>query len=292
MRAFHMNLLTYNANTQFPQGQLATAKQQNLRNQMTVIGAPAFDIAGFTEVGVANAANPVNVRNALDDFGTALGIPQAVNGARRHMAVIRCGRTALVDSNEVVALVINGNAVINYYDLIYFDRVGPANVLTSRTAPDATANRYTSVLNIPNGAVPDYRYIVRVNFTLNGHMYDIGFVHNRAPGNDHVAVVMPWIRTMLEQGTLGLCGGDFNTTPPAGVVNGNGILLPVNVHRQNAYYSPGLTTVANPYDYWIGGNAVLNAPPGGGVASAGRTAHPPAPGVTGSDHCGVWINIA
>ncbi len=49
------------------------------------------------------------------------------------------------------------------------------------------------------------------------------------------------------------------------------------VGHQNAYYSPGLTTVASAYDYWIGGNALRNGPP---------------PVVTGSDHRGAWINLA
>ena len=98
MRAFHMNLLTYDANTQFPAGGAAQGKHQALRQEMAnyranVIGGNAVHLAGFTEVLVADAANPANVRQALNDFGAALGIAPGAHG--RQLAVIRCGRTVL-----------------------------------------------------------------------------------------------------------------------------------------------------------------------------------------------------
>ena len=122
MRTFEMNLLNYNANTQFPSGGAATAKQVALRNEMaaykTAIGGANVNLAGFLEVGVANNATQANVTNALNDFGNALGIPAGVGG--RNIAVIRCGRTALQNSNEVVAIVLDGNAVVTTYGLLWF----------------------------------------------------------------------------------------------------------------------------------------------------------------------------
>ena len=149
MRAFHMNLLTYNANTQFPAGGAAQGKHQALRQEMAnyranVIGGNAVHLAGFTEVLVADAANPANVRQALNDFGAALGIAPGAHG--RQLAVIRCGRTALQNSNEVVAIVLDGNAVIQRYGLLWFNN---PNAMQWQDRQIASQGVYTANLGIP-----------------------------------------------------------------------------------------------------------------------------------------------
>jgi hypothetical protein len=299
MRVFHMNLNEYNANTQCVPGLggvlAPTAKHTALRLQMsnylgTLGGGATCDVAAFTEVLVADGHTAANVIAALNDFGAALNIPV---GAGRKLAVIRCGRTALQNSNEVVALVVNGNAVIHNYGLRYFTAF--PIVWQDQAIAAAGAGNFTTYLNLPNNNPPvDYRYIVYVDYTLGGSRRQIGFIHNRAPGNDQTMVVMQGIRNLAEQNGLTLIGGDFNATAsPEPWVNASGQRVGNN-HTQY-YYSAGLTTVANRYDYWISG-VQLMAPGGLVTAAAERTAHPPSAvaggGYTGSDHCGTGLNIA
>lgn len=293
MRAFHMNLLTYNANTQFPAGGVATQKQQNLSQEMmnyrnNVIGGAGVNLAGFTEVLVANNALQANVQNALNDLGTGLGIPPGANG--RHIAVIRCGRTALQNSNEVVAIVVDGTANINTFGLLYFTQPNPIQWINNPIP--AAANRYTSHLQIPAGAIPDYRYIVYVDFTWNGQRYTVGFIHNRAPGYEQALLVMQGIRNLLETGqpvNLTMSGGDFNVQSSAIGPGGQGVQYPPTGHHRFWYYSPGNTTVVNAYDYWISHVQLMS--PGGGTAISNSTPTAPAPAITGSDHRGVGIEI-
>lgn len=291
MRAFHMNLLTYNANTQFPAGGAAQGKHQALRQEMAnyranVIGGNAVHLAGFTEVLVADAANPANVRQALNDFGAALGIAPGAHG--RQLAVIRCGRTVLQNSNEVVAIVLDGNAVIQRYGLLWFNN---PNAMQWQDRQIASQGVYTANLGIPAQAVPDYRYIVYVSFTLNGAAYTVGFLHNRAPGNEQAVLVMNGLRALLEAQApvaLTLCGGDFNANSPVAGPGGVGQLYPPNGHHPSWYYSPGATTAAgNRYDYWISYPQLFQAP--GATAAANATPTLPNPNLTGSDHRGVGI---
>lgn len=287
MKTFQMNLLNYNANTQFPNGGVATQKQINLRTEMNNHGVGDVNVAAFTEVGVANNYTQANVQNALNDFGNSLNIAQGANG--RQIAVIRCGRTALQDSNEVVALVVDGNANIHNYGLYYFTQVAPLEWQNRVTG--VGLNQFTTDLNLPPNALVDYRYIVYIDFTLNGVRQKLGFIHNRAPGHDQTVVVMQGIRSLLEQqNTLLMCGGDFNVSSPAIGLNGTGEQYPNNGHHRLWYYSPGDTTVANPLDYWISQNQLM-APPGVVVAHAGKTPSIPSLANTGSDHRGVWIDI-
>ncbi|SHO57905.1 hypothetical protein [Vibrio quintilis] len=288
MKVFQMNLLNYNANTQFPNGGVATQKQIDLRNEMNNHGVGNVNVAAFTEVGVADNFIQANVQNALNDFGNSLGIHQGANG--RQLAVIRCGRTALQDSNEVVALVVDGNANIHNFGLYYFTQVEP--LIWQDEETNVGLNQFTANLNLPDGAIPDYRYIVYIDFTLNGVRRKLGFIHNRAPGHDQTVVVMQGIRSLLEQqNTLLMCGGDFNVASPAIGLNGVGVQYPNHGHHQKWYYSPGYTTVSNPLDYWISQNQLMAPPLGVATAQANRTPNVPNPVTTGSDHRGVWIDI-
>lgn len=294
MRAFTMNVRTYSANAQHPFGGAATAKQNALVAEMgaytagLAIGAQV-NLAGFTEVLVPDNAQQNNVTTALDDFANALNIPV---GGGRHFAVIRCGRTVLQDSNEVVAIVLDGNAFVVTYGLLWFDN--PVGLAWQNGAIAAAGGGYTSHLAIPGLAVPDYRYIVYVQFVLAGAPYTVGFIHNRAPNQEQKLVVMQGIRHLLGQENppvnLTMCGGDFNAPsyyiaagPGPGQQFGHG-------HNARWYYSPGPTTVANSYDYWI---SLLQLPGPGGAptASSDRTPNAPNVPITGSDHRGVGIDI-
>ncbi|NEP01493.1 MAG: hypothetical protein F6K58_23115 [Symploca sp. SIO2E9] len=299
MRAFHMNLLKYNANTQFTAGGNPTQKQLALHREMlnyhnNVLPQGAnVNLAGFTEVLVADGAAQQNVQQALNNLGNALGIPAGNNNLGRHIAVIRCGRSVIQDSNEVVAIVVDGNAVINHFGLLYFTSVGPINWVNQQINP--ANNRYTSHLQIPHGAIPDYRYIVYVNFTLNNNQYSVGFIHNRAPGTGQATTVMLAIRNLLEAQNplITICGGDFNT--PALAINNAGVGVqyppPPNAHHPLWYYSPGNTTVANAFDYWISFNQFFNPNQLQQTAVCNCTPNNPNQNLTGSDHRGVGIDI-
>ena len=303
MRAFHMNVLTYNANTNYVVGQGRTPKQEALRGEMyryrQNIGP--VDVAGFTEVLVANGADPANILRALNDFGAALGIPAAGGGGRK-IAVIRCGRTALLQSSEVVAIVVSAAAQVNRYGLLWFNNTDPL-VWRNRAILPVAANNYTSHLSIPQGSVPDYRFIVYVDFNLGATQYVIGFIHNRAPGHDEVAVVMQGIRDLMRVRNpvaLTMCGGDFNTEPLSPLNNGTGLRYPANGHYATWYYAPGATSLSRQrLDYWTSHLPLISPPggPGAPVAHANGTLRWPEPDTTenlptGSDHRGVGIEIA
>lgn len=310
MRAFHMNLLVYAVNANFPAMGVATAKQTNLRNEMAahIAARPgAINVAGFTEAHLPDGFNQANVVRALNDFGAALNIPAGIG---RHLAVIRCGRSALQDNNEVIAIVLDGNAVVNNYGIKWFT-IYMGHLNWQNLNIPAAALRFTSYLHIPNGAVPDYRYIVYVDFTLAAVRYVIGFIHNRAPGNVQTMLVMQGVRDQVldaniaHPDNLTLVGGDFNA--PAPLPLPPPLVPPTRGFRDGGpyhgrwYYSPGNTTVANRYDYWISRTEFHETgvlPPATAISYS--TPHPPnagnhhpllPPPVTGSDHRGVEIDF-
>lgn len=290
MRVFHMNLEIYAVNVGFPTGGAATPKHTSLRNEMVTYAAgKVINIAGFTESHVPNNFKQANLVSALDDFGAALNIP--TGGTKRKIAVIRCGRTALQDNNEVVAIVLDGNATINNYGLKWFS-IPQQNFVWHNLNIPATGN-FTHHLNIPDEAVVDYRYIVYVDFNLGIDRYVIGFIHNRVPRSIESAAIMQHIRpqvlerNLLNPDNLTLLGGDFNVSPLAGGT-GQGVLS--NGHHGQWYYSPGLTTNANRYDYWIS-QTQLNDPTAAPNTPATSDSTPTAPSTatTGSDHRGVGL---
>ena len=295
MRIFQMNLLNYNTNTQYPANGNRTQKQALLRNEMNAYRAALpgnFTIAGFTEAFAANGAVAANVENALNDFGDQLAIPTAAG--RRHVAVIRCGCSALQQSNEVVAIVLDGNAVVNKYGVLYFTNNNPIQWIDLPVTGHINAGgSYTAYLNQIPG-IPDYRFIVYVDYTIGGNNYVVGFIHNRQPRQAETVVVMGGIRNLLSAQApvnLTLCGGDFNADSLAIGAGGIGVHFPANGHHPLWYYSPGDTTVRNPLDYWMSFPQLMD-PAGIGTAKSDRTPNPPIPANTGSDHRGTGINIA
>jgi hypothetical protein len=333
MHAFHMNLNVYTANVQFPAAGAMTAKQTALRTEMAAYNAlhGPVNVAGFTEVGVPDTATPANVVNALGDLGAALGIPPGAANPR-HIAVIRCGRTALADNREVVAIVLDGNATLVTFRLLYFviehQRINWRWLpIPPPPAPPAIAN-YTQYLAKPAEPHPvDYRFIVSVSFTLSGNAHNIGFIHNRAPGQREAEWVMNSIRNLMEGGYPApaaapgfggppppawpfqpvLLGGDFNVAAPAAArppAAAPGAGTRVGGHHPLWYYSTGNTTLANPLDYWIAPlqQFAPGGPPPPAPAVSNATPNPPlarAPAagaaggvVTGSDHRGIGIDIA
>ncbi|MBD2016611.1 hypothetical protein H6F96_21905 [Microcoleus sp. FACHB-53] len=295
MRAFHMNLLNYNANTMFPLNGNQTPKHTRIQDELNnyrnnVMGQQNnVDVAGFTEVFVATGANPNNVINALGNLGDALGIPRV--GGNHQIAVVRCGFTALQpNGNEVVAIVLNGNAIIaNYYIAAYCppQAVQPGWHETTIVAAQAG---YTSHLVQEPYMVADYRYIVGVEFSLGGTNYDIAFIHNRQPGAEQGTVMMGQIRNYLGQATNAnmLLGGDFNLDPLCQNANPCSSGAGANARW---YYSNGATTAAdNPRDWWISANQFLN---GQQPAQCNVTPTMPNPNTTGTgtDHRGIGITI-
>lgn len=295
MRAFTMNLLQYNADAAFQLGQAPTNKQQLLSAELAnysnnVINATPVNIAGFTEVNVANNALQGNVENALNDLSNSLNIPQD-NLGNRHIAVIRCGYTALQPNTpEVVAVVVDGNAnIINYYIDWFVPPQGlqPGDYRTP--IQPALVGNYTASLQSIQGWTADYRYIVGVEFSLVGINYNVAFFHNRQPGVAEQGVAMSFARRTLGnfQNANMLLGGDFNTTPLCAF--NNPCVAGYHPHTQRTYYSIGAnTTVANNYDWWISAHTLNN-----GLVNAQCDATPSFPGalLTGSDHRGVGIEI-
>ena len=297
MRAFTMNLLNYNANTAFPLGLLALQKQVDLRAELTRysqgINQAPVHVAGFTEVFVAGNAFPGNVQNALNDLADALLIP--VNNHNRHIAVIRCGYSALQpNGNEVVAIVLDGNATAVQHHIYWFTPGGNPNQMSI-----VNIGNYTAYLQQYYAWTPDYRYVVGVDFSLNGVDYNIAFFHNRQPGSNEQGVGMIFARNLVHQNQNLLLGGDFNTGPLC--ANANPCVA--GYHHQTTYYSTlNNTTVASNYDWWMSCNTFmvngiaaqcdatpnvpLSIPP---AINAGNV---PPPIVTGSDHRGVGISIA
>ena len=287
-----MNLLVYNANTQYPNGGAPTPKQTNLANEMNLYqGAHGnVDVAGFTEVRVPNntAATQANVSNALNNLGTQLGVPTD-GGGNRQIAVIRCGRTALQDIKEVVAIVLDGNALNVNFGLLYFT-VNGTSVGPWINLPVAATPNYTSYLEIPSDMPADYRFIVYTTYTLGASIYTVGFAHNRAPQQEEKLIFMDKMRQLMKDGApniaLNMLGGDFNSAPqctPA--VLGE----PCTHDGELFYWTTGNTTVANRYDWWISKDLVQQ--PGGGNAVSNATPNAPDPNVTGSDHRGIGIDF-
>jgi len=299
MRAFTMNLLNYNANTMSPAGGAAHAKHlllaaelQNYQNN--VIGAAIVNVAGFTEVFVADGANQNNVINALDHLGIQLAIPPAAGG--RYVAVLRCGYSALQpNGNEVVAIVLDGNAInVQYYVASFNPPQGlpPPWTFTNVPGPAAlppAVVRYTAYLQRPALWVADYRYIVGVTFQLGGVNYHVGFFHNRQPGAIEGAAALGRARQHVEAHATMLLGGDFNATP--GCINANPCRNGMN-HQLTYYSTLANTTVANNYDWWMSLNT-FHLGPFGALNPAQCNATPTAPTAddTGSDHRGVGIEI-
>lgn len=282
---FHMNLQTYNANTAYPAvgagAGIRTPKQIQLNatlNAYQVANGPV-EVAGFTEVFIADGHNPANVSQALNDLATNLGIPTNGAGAR-HIFAARCGSSALMNSTEVVAIVINGNAVINdtgQAAFYMYQMCGRPITLECVYVPP-----FTVVLNGPWMQPLDYRCIVYAGYTLGGITRRIGFAHNVYVQEINRAFFMRLVRPMMRFSNLNVCGGDFNAAPAANVLS---------PRRRQFYYDPGVPTTAggNIYDWWT--TTAAQTAPGGGAPIVTYTAAAPG-GMTGSDHRGVGLQIA
>eukprot|EP01130_Rhizamoeba_saxonica_P002452 TRINITY_DN12249_c0_g1_i1.p1 TRINITY_DN12249_c0_g1~~TRINITY_DN12249_c0_g1_i1.p1 ORF type:complete len:318 (+),score=35.06 TRINITY_DN12249_c0_g1_i1:95-1048(+) len=295
--AFHWNLNVYNANTQHPVNQNPKTQHTalcNIAQNYTQNVTPTVNVAGFTEVLVANNATPANVKKCLNEIGDGLNIPKV--GGNRYTAVIRCGRSALNESSETVAILLDGNATNIQYNLDSFEIQGNQPSKWMNTPINCVGYDTMFVTSeYPSFWQADYRFPVSVSFTLNGQQYNIGFVHNRRPGEVHTGVLMDNLRKYMEGKTNikappNLLGGDFNITPACN--QANKCIYPPNGHHKFAYYSSGAnTTPAHNYDYFISKEAnAINQP----IVTVTQTA-PLANGgpnhITGSDHRGVGISF-
>ncbi|MGJ8678344.1 MAG: hypothetical protein ACSHX0_12570 [Akkermansiaceae bacterium] len=296
MHIFHQNLLNYNANTQDPAGGVPTPKQGLITAELGLYQANYgnVDIAGFTEVFVANGATQANIESALNNLGASLGIPTDGAG-NRNLAVIRCGRSALQNSNEVVGIVLDGNATNITYYVDSFETNGGPPTWSKTTIP--SAGNFTSYLQLPADWMPDYRYPVVVDYDLGGNSYSIGFIHNRRPSSLESAITLGYLRTYIEGfapenggeyiDPCTLLGGDFNTTPDCLTANP----CTTGGHHPLTFYSIlANTTIANNYDWWMSNGQPLQS--GGANATCNATPTvPPTLAGTGSDHRGVGIDI-
>ncbi|CAK8162399.1 putative Endonuclease/exonuclease/phosphatase domain-containing protein [Candidatus Xenohaliotis californiensis] len=291
MKAFHMNLLNFSAsninywNGKNPQGKLAL-----LANELDEYHGHLktnVDIAGFTEVGIPNNPDSSQLQrmiNSLSLLSDALRIPTInIGGVNvRYVLIVKCGQTALGTDNECVAIVLNGNALnVN----CFIDSFTVGSFIWNRSAVNIN-NFFALQLSQPNPNTPDYRYPVGADFSLNGTKYTIGFIHNRAPGNNHVAVTLAQLRTRVRN-NFTLIGGDFNTAPLCSHPN---TCQEGRARNCNTYYHTGAnTTSANNYDWWLGGTNILNA--NGVAAKCNATPNTPGVHTTGSDHRGIGIDI-
>lgn len=291
MRIFHMNLQNYNANTQFPHQGQATNKHQHLINTIhQENGNRVVDVAGFTEVFMANNVNQNNVANAFTSFSNALNIPNP------RLISIRCGRSALQDSTEVVSILLRGDLPIAQVGILYNNGNGWVDREITHELNLNNNNYYYFYNDLQPNQAPDFRSLIYVNIH-NNNPFRIGFIHNRQPGADQARITMQHIFNCMENGQnnndgLQLVGGDFNCPPLFYNANNDndqfngGREVVYGNHHPIRFYSPGLTTTANPYDYWFSFRQ-LNDPANQNLRALSTSTNLGG----GSDHKGIFLDF-